>query len=207
VSGEAQNLDLVLPALRSRRVSRRDGCKRTSHLEQTMFMHKSIALLAGVMFIVVLADPATPQAGVKPQPKPLPKADSKIQPRLEAIAETKLIMEGLAHANFRGLERIFNEKPADAQSWTFARGQALLLAETANLLMLRPPKNQGQAVWFERAMELRNQATQLAKVIATKDYNASKTGIVNLANTCNRCHQSFRISVEIAPFSATSGDK
>ena len=33
--------------------------------------------------------------------------------------------------------------------------QALLLAETANLLMLRPPKNQGQPVWFERATDLR----------------------------------------------------
>ena len=59
-------------------------------------------------------------------------------------------MEGLAHANFRGLEKHLTPKPADAQAWIFARGQALLLAETANLLMLRPPKNKGETLWFER---------------------------------------------------------
>src|SRR6266536_438538 len=84
-----------------------------------------------------------------------PPPGPRVIPKLEPIAETRLLMEGLAHANFRGVERLLREKPADLQSWTFARGQALLLAETANLLMLRPPRNQGQAVWFERAMDLR----------------------------------------------------
>ncbi|HYT92493.1 MAG TPA: hypothetical protein VEL76_27505, partial [Gemmataceae bacterium] len=123
-------------------------------------------------------------------------------PKLEPIAETRLLMEGLAHANFRGVERLLREKPADLQSWTFARGQALLLAETANLLMLRPPRNQGQAVWFERAMELRKAAVSLAQTLATQDFPRSRAGLVAVANSCNRCHQSFRVSVEIEPFQA-----
>ena len=40
------------------------------------------------------------------------------------------------------IERLLSQKPADVQSWTFARGQALLIAETGNLLMLRPPKGE-----------------------------------------------------------------
>jgi hypothetical protein len=125
---------------------------------------------------------------------------TKVTPKLEPVAETKLLMEGLAHANFRGLERILTQKPTEAQAWTFARGQALLIAETANLLMLRPPRNQGQPVWFERAIDLRKQATQLALTIAQRDYTGSRTGLGQLAATCNRCHQNFRIDVEIAPF-------
>src|SRR5438105_3719 len=82
----------------------------------------------------------------------------KVVPKLDPVAETRLLMEGLAHANFRGLERNLSKTPIDDQSWTYARGQALLIAETANLLMLRPPKSQGEAVWFERAMDLRSQA-------------------------------------------------
>src|SRR5437016_6311219 len=73
-----------------------------------------------------------------------PPLGAKITPKLEPVAETKLIMEGLLHANFRGLERLLNQKAPDAQAWKFARGQALLVAEGGNLLMLRPPKNQGQ---------------------------------------------------------------
>jgi cytochrome c556 len=125
---------------------------------------------------------------------------TKVTPKLEAVAETKLLMEGLAHANFRGMERLLTDKPADAQTWTFARGQALLVAETANLLMLRPPKNQGQPVWFERAADLRKQATQLAMTLAQRDYPGSRAGLQQLAASCNRCHQTFRVEVEIVPF-------
>src|SRR5438309_10878989 len=155
-------------------------------------------LLGGVLILVALASAAQPQAPLKSQPAP---AGGKLVPKLEPIAETKLLMEGLAHANFRGLDRLLAKKPAEAQVWTFARGQALLLAETANLLMLRPPRTKdGQPAWFERAMELRNVSTQLAQTISKQDYNASRSGLVTLANTCNRCHQTFRVSVEIAPF-------
>jgi hypothetical protein len=123
-----------------------------------------------------------------------------VTPRLEPIAETRLLMEGLAHANFRGLERKLAAKPADDQAWTFARGQALLIAETANLLMLRPPKNQGQTLWFERSMELRTQAAALAQDLRKKDYERSRAGLQQLANSCNRCHQTFRVPIDIVPF-------
>lgn len=124
----------------------------------------------------------------------------KVTPKLEPIAETKLIMEGLAHANFRGLERILSEKPGDEKAWVFARGQALLIAETANLLMLRPPKKDGQSTWFERAMELRSQSSQLAKTVMSKDLEKSRAGLVSLAETCNRCHTTFRVPVQITAF-------
>ena len=71
-----------------------------------------------------------------------PPSSTRLTPKLEAVAETRLLMEGLAQANFRGLERLLAEKPGEVKTWTFARGQALLIAETGNLLMLRPPKAQ-----------------------------------------------------------------
>jgi hypothetical protein len=129
-----------------------------------------------------------------------PPAAPTFTPKLEPVAETKLLMEGLIHANFRGLERLLNQKTPDAQGWTFARGQALLIAEAANLLMLRPPKKEGQQAWFERATELRSLATQLGQTIARKDLERSRMGLQTLANSCNRCHQTFRVPVQIAPF-------
>jgi len=124
----------------------------------------------------------------------------KLMPKLEAFAETKLIMEGLAQSNFRGLEKILSQKPQENQQWVFARGQALLLAETGNLLMLRPPKNEGEPVWFQRATDYRNWSVYLAQCLAIKDYERSRAALTGVANTCNRCHQTFRVPVQIRPF-------
>jgi cytochrome c556 len=66
--------------------------------------------------------------------------------------------------------------------------------------MLRPPKSQGEAVWFDRAMDLRRQATTLATQLAKKDVEQGKAGLSNLSKSCNRCHQSFKIPIEIVPF-------
>jgi len=143
--------------------------------------------------LVVLTSAVVPGLGQNTGP-------AKIVPRLEPIAETRLIMEGIAHANFRGLERNLAKNPIDDQSWMFARGQSLLIAESANLLMLRPPRNPGEAVWMERSMDLRAQAQILAQHLAKKDLERSKAAMKEVANSCNRCHQSFRVPTEIVPF-------
>src|SRR5262249_46509538 len=131
-------------------------------------MSRFLGLCVAILLLAQAGVSQTPQGG----PKGAPKGEApKVSPKLQPIAETKLLMEGLAHANFPGLERLLKTKPAEQQTWTFARGQALLIAETANLLMLRPPRTQGQPVWFERSMDLRATATQLAQTIAKRDYD------------------------------------
>jgi hypothetical protein len=120
-------------------------------------------------------------------------------PKQEAVAETRLLMEGLNQANYRGLERLLREKPADMEAWTFARGQALLIAETGNLLMLRPPRR-GQDAWLDYSAELREAASALARAAAKRDYERARNAFRDLAGTCNRCHQSFRVNVRLDPF-------
>src|SRR5208283_3045828 len=122
------------------------------------------------------------------------------RPRLEAVAETRLLMEGLAQANFRGLERNLQQKPLEAEAWTFIRGQALLIGETGNLLMIRPPHNSGEAAWMELGTALRTSAARLAQAAADKDFERSRVGLQALANTCNRCHETFRVPTRIKPF-------
>ena len=46
-------------------------------------------------------------------------------PKFEALAETSLLMEGLALPNFRAVEKHLEGKgPQDGDTWMFARGQA-----------------------------------------------------------------------------------
>jgi len=123
-----------------------------------------------------------------------------VKPKLEAVAETHLLMEGLLQSNFKGLSRILKDKPTDVEAWTFARGQVLIIAETGNLLMLRPPRNTGSEAWMQRATELRESASRTARNLAARDYQRSRAGVVEMANICNRCHQTFRVKTEVVPF-------
>jgi hypothetical protein len=169
-----------------------------------------IVFAAGGLLLAV-APARTQDQAPPPAPKPRPepgsklKSGTKVEPKLVAVAETRLLMEGLAHANFRGLERLLKQKPADDKAWTFARGQALLIAETANLLMLRPPHNQGEPIWFARAMELRGAAAQLALSLSKRDYEAGRAGLIQLAGHCNSCHKNFSVNAQITVFDEKAG--
>jgi hypothetical protein len=147
-------------------------------------------VLAGIAGLTLTSHAASP--GSRPLPRP------------EAVAETRLLMEALNQTNFHGLERLLKDKPASAEAWTFARGQALLIAETGNLLLLRPPR-QGQTVWMDRSADLRTAATRLARAAGERDYDRARAGLTELANCCNRCHQTFRVAVRVAPFAEPGG--
>ena len=121
-------------------------------------------------------------------------------PRLEPVAETKLLMEGLTRPNFDGLVRTLADRPREAEAWTFARGQALLVAESGNLLLMRPPKARAaQDAWMARATEVRESATRLARSAAARDYPAARADLANLANACNKCHSTFGVAVRVDP--------
>jgi hypothetical protein len=159
-----------------------------------------VAVLLALVSVPVLTTRAVPQIIRPGSPMPVPVPARTTTPRLEAVAETHLLMEGLAQANFRGLEKMLAKKPTDAEGWTFARGQALLLAETGNLLMLRPPKNQGQDAWMERARDLREAATSLARNVADRNYDRSVENMDRVASACNQCHRTFRVNTRVVPF-------
>jgi len=142
---------------------------------------------AALAFALLLAFAAHGQPPAPPKPEP--------------VAETKLLMDALAKPNFAALGKLLKDKPADADGWRFARGQALLLAETGNLLMLRPPRAKAaQDTWLGKAADLRKAATTLATAAGTKDYATARAGLAAVANACNRCHESFRVAVRVTPF-------
>ena len=128
-----------------------------------------------------------------------PERAAKVTPKFDAVAETSLLMDGLNQSNYSGLERLLKQKPADAHSWTFARGQALLIAETGNLLLIRPPRNAGRDAWFTGAMDLREAAAALARKAGDRDYDGCRAGLKNVAAACNRCHETFRVPTRVGP--------
>ena len=78
--------------------------------------------------------------------------------------------------------------------------QALLIAENGNLLLLRPPRKKGRDSWLELAAQLRAKGKELAEDAAAQEYADCRTDLKELANTCNRCHRTFDVSVRVNPF-------
>ncbi|VTT99901.1 hypothetical protein : Uncharacterized protein OS=Blastopirellula marina DSM 3645 GN=DSM3645_10037 PE=4 SV=1: Cytochrom_C_2 [Gemmataceae bacterium] len=153
--------------------------------------------LAGAACLCVSA--AQPVAQTK-QPAGVTIQGKAATPTPEPVAETKLLMNGLAAANLRGLGRTLRDKPTEAEAWAFARGQALLIAESGNLLMLRPPKTNGRDDWLGYSGDLRDAGDKLARAAAAKDYAKARAGLAALANVCNRCHQTFQVATRVDPF-------
>jgi hypothetical protein len=156
-------------------------------MTRTRYLFAAAAFAVGAVFL----------SSAHSQPQPAKKAP----PKLEPVAETKLLMEGIADPNTKALGKLFAARPKDAEAWAFARGQALLLAETGNLLLMRPPKTKGgEESWQAHAAELRESATALARSAAAKDYVQCRTALAGVANACNRCHQTFRVGLRVDPF-------
>lgn len=161
---------------------------------------KRSRLLCGLVALMVGLAATTLPAQFRRGTERLPAPETKFTPKFEALAETKLLMEGLALSNYRSLEKHLQDRgPQDADTWMFARGQALLIAETGNLLLLRPPRNQGRDTWMRRAMDMRQSAGDLARRLGNRDLARSRVALRDLANRCNQCHQTFRVPTRIGP--------
>jgi len=164
-----------------------------------------LSLLLVALMILLAHAPGSAQDRKPAKPAVRPPAvggaaaGQPFTPRFEAVAETRLLMEGLAHSNYRSVQKLVKAKPADADTWAFARGQALLIAETGNLLLLRPPRNDGRDTWMRLATDLRDKATAVARSAAGRDLAKSKQALEGLTASCNRCHQTFRVPVRVGP--------
>ena len=146
-------------------------------------------MIRSTILVLAIALVSLPTPG-EAQPTPF-------TPRFEAVAETRLLMEGMVHSNYRSLQKLLKNKPADRETWVFARGQAILVAESGNLLLLRPPKGTGRDPWMKHAMDMRSQAITLARATAAKDHAKSVQGLADLKASCVRCHQTFRVGIKL----------
>lgn len=150
-----------------------------------------------------------PPGGVRPAEETIPPpagpwpagaARLRSVPGLEPVARIALLMQAINWPNFQGLERRLRQQPRDTAAWDLVRDHALLIAENGNLLMLRWPRRGDEAIWLDRARDLRVAATRLARAATGQDYAGSRAGLIELARTCNNCHRSFQVNVQISAF-------
>jgi len=168
-------------------------------------MIRTRAILLAAVAALLLTWPAVSQQSRgtgRQRPAPPPATAPAYTPKLVPVADNKLVMEGMTNANFLGLEKILKSDAVDDDSWIFARGQAILIAESGNLLMMRPPNNPTQQTWLKSAEEMRDLASQLAQTLRSHDLERGRQALVDLSQKCNACHETFRVKTRVKPFAA-----
>jgi len=113
-------------------------------------------------------------------------ADNDIQPVDDDIHH---FMEYVFEPNYKRLKAALATEPADKQAWKGIKGDALTLAECANLLMMRVPED--GYMWKNMSMGVRGQGSQLYQAARKSDYTSARKAYVGMLQQCNACHKKF----------------
>ena len=99
-------------------------------------------------------------------------------------------MEYVFEPAYKRLRTSLATAPADKAAWKAVKGDALTLAEAANLLIRRAPKD-NHGLWVERATHVRRQGARLFHAARKSDYATSQLAYRAMLSNCNQCHQKF----------------
>ena len=99
-------------------------------------------------------------------------------------------MEYVFEPNYKRLKATMADEPTDKKTWKAIKGDALTLAECANLLLTRAPDEKGDR-WRELSAAVRSRGGELYQAAREADYAAARTAYLNMLYKCNSCHQQF----------------
>jgi hypothetical protein len=120
------------------------------------------------------------------------KAPDKAPAGTPVPVETSMhdFMEGVFQGPYRRLKVSMAAEPKDNAGWKAIRGEALILAEGGNLLLLRKPAMDAEE-WVKYSAASRDAGADLFKAAKAKDFTASKKAYEAMLTHCNACHKKF----------------
>jgi cytochrome c' len=142
---------------------------------------RSTLLLAFVLSSITSSAAQAPATG-----KPSPPASSSTQ-RVGTMSE---LMVHLIYPTSDAIFYISSRTPATDAEWTTLQAQTLILAESANLLMMPGRTRAGQ--WNRDARQMLDAAAAAFKGAKAKDTAAIEAVSDQLLESCTSCHKAYR---------------
>ncbi len=99
-------------------------------------------------------------------------------------------MEYVFQPTYRRLKAAMATEPADNKGWKAIKSDALILAESCNLLFVRTP-DEDAADWNKHSAASRTDGASLYQAARTKDFAKATTAYKAMLNNCNACHRQF----------------
>ena len=142
-------------------------------------------LLFALVFTIVMPAPSQPQIASGQTPS----GDSKLSP-VAVEDDMHEFMEYVFQPPYKRLKVSIAVAEKDNATWKSIKSDALILAESGNLLLGRGPDSD-EADWNKHSVASRDFGGQLYR--AAKEKNAEKTeqAYKLMLESCNACHKQF----------------
>jgi hypothetical protein len=99
-------------------------------------------------------------------------------------------MEYVFEPNYKRLKVGLATEPKDKSAWKAVKGDALTLAEGANLLLSRAPKEKAD-VWRKLSVDVRTYGGDVYQAARKSDFATARKCYVAMLRCCNSCHKQF----------------
>jgi hypothetical protein len=146
-----------------------------------------ILLFSGVTLAPTFAQSAT--AGKQAPATKAPAAPAK--PPMRNIGTMSDLMVKILYPSSDALFYVETRTPTTESEWTVLQGQALMVAETANLLML-PGRARDQKQWMADSKLLLDAGAAAYKAAKDKDVPGISAVSDQLLESCTSCHKHYR---------------
>jgi hypothetical protein len=113
------------------------------------------------------------------------------KPPIRNVGSMSDLMVKIIYPASDALFYIESRTPKTDAEWTSLEGQALMLAETANLLML-PGRARDQQQWMADATLMLDAGAAAVKAAKTKNVDAISALSDQLLESCTSCHKHYR---------------
>jgi hypothetical protein len=140
--------------------------------------------LAGLCATVAMSSNAPVTAGYAPRTSPI---DGEVVPVEDSMHE---FMEYVFQPTYLRLKQSMAAAPADNKGWKAVKSDALILAESCNLLYGRAPKEHGED-WVKHATASKEHGAKLYGAARAKDFEAATSAWKTMLDSCNACHKQF----------------
>lgn len=99
-------------------------------------------------------------------------------------------MEYVFQPTYRRLKVSMATEPSDKNGWKAIKSDALILAESCNLLFARIP-DEDAADWAKHAAASRTDGAALYQAARAKDFGKATKSYKAMLDNCNACHKQF----------------
>ena len=139
----------------------------------------ALVLLAGATVLAQAPAPATPK-----QPAPA-------HPPTRNVGSMSDLMVKIIYPASDALFYIESRTPTTDADWTTLEGQALMVAESANLLMM-PGRARDQKQWMADAKLMLDAGAAAVKAVKTRNVDGIVALSDQLLESCTSCHKHYR---------------
>ena len=145
---------------------------------------KTLALVLLVGATALAQAPAAPK-------QPAPKQPAAERPPTRNVGSMSDLMVKIIYPASDALFYIESRTPKTEAEWTVLEGQALMVAESANLLML-PGRARDQKQWMADAKLMLDAGAAAVKAAKAKNVEAIAALSDQLMESCTSCHKNYR---------------